>query len=509
MSARHRSPFVTATLAVAVALVGVVALAVPAALASARDAYAARNGIGYVNLHERIPDDHVRVIVPQLLARGWGVARANHVLRRDAANVTAGWRRLSVPALKGIHRAFPRGHVPAGDFSILPAPSLVASSPMLVDAILPVSSNFPNGVNNMWWAHAAALLPSGDAIDLSAALFVHPSRALQHLARVMRRELARRSHAADICSYNPARGAAPLPTAGDLVEGLVQAHAIALLTGGLELGINQGVLGSDACGLSRFLLPYATVLPFVTPLGRELIDSFLDEPSPWDRGGLAPAAFPAPIAEALHYVASRTHFPAEGPTQTFSPGLTPSVSVTATPGSYSVAYFPCRPALPMNSPHLDGCITSNVDIWGGFGGTGYRSHAAAVRAMYDCSPDTCEGGAARCPARSRHGVVDGQRVAVCGSNPGRVPQRVSWERGTWTFIVYPPYDEGWRSWTAEIVQEARTLVLSHDTAVLQFAAGGDHDATTIEWTVGKVDYEVDEYFGGGLSAALSFRPIRG
>jgi hypothetical protein len=274
---------VVGRLALAVSLgvsAALVALTTPA---EASGEYAPRNGIGYVNLHERIPDYHVRVLVPQLLDDGAAAAAANHVLRQDAANVTAGWRRKAVAELRGIASGFPKGRIPAGAFSILPNPSLVASSTRLVDAILPVSSNYPNGVNNGWWAHSAALLPSGDAIDLAHVLFTRPSQGLVQVARLIRRELAKKSPAADVCTLHPVlgNGGRPIPSMGVFVRGIVQAHALAILSGGLEVGIDQGYLGSDSCGLAQFLVPLRQVLPYVTPLGQSLIESFLNEPKPF------------------------------------------------------------------------------------------------------------------------------------------------------------------------------------------------------------------------------------
>jgi hypothetical protein len=486
---------------------GVLALGLALPTTSAAAPAAARGapqyGIGLVNLHLHLPGYHVRVIVPQLASDAPTARRANASLRRSGARLVRQWALFVAHRLPGA-----RGrHLPSGTFDVIPRLGLTAASPLLVNTLLPVLGLCVVCTGVQYWSSDAVLLPSGDSVDLYDVLFAQHRLALDAIARDIRRQYEHFKPEPNACTAQMRRDHQPAPSVASLVHGLVYDHDLALESNGLEVGYNQGYLYDEACGLSPFLIPYRAVLPFASTEGRHLIDSFVDEPSPWDRTGLPASAFPRPVAEALALVARRSHFPAEGPTLSFNGGLVPSVAASATANSYGVGYYPCQPAQPLNSPKLGNCVKANYDIWGGFGGQAYASHAKAVHALLACSPWTCESRVSVCPARSRHVLYDGVRVALCSYGQGLVDE-VSWTRGTWTFIVTPTEPGQWQDRTAEIIDEERGVRLSPYPAVLQNSAGGDNDNTSIAWTVGCDDYADFLYFGGGLTDALSFRPFK-
>ena len=357
-----------------------------------------------------------------------------------------------------------------------------------------------------YWSPDAVLLPSGDSVSVYKVLFDTQRTALRAIARQIRWLSTSEYPAPNECIAQMRSDDVAAPSITKLVHGMALWHNLALEANGLEVGYNQGYLFDDACGLASFLVPYSIVLPYTSALGRRLIESFAEEPSPWDRTGLPPGAFPKPIAQALALVARRAHFPAEGPVQALS-APTLSVGASATSNSYFVGYYPCAPPLPFNSPKLNSCVTANIDILGGFGGMAYVSHAKALRALLACSAWTCESRVTVCPTRSRHTTLDGQRVALCAFGHDPIDE-VSWTKGTWIFIVGPTVPGEWRDQTAQIIEEERSVRLPRYPGVLQNDPGGDNDNTSIEWTVGTNDYFVDPYFGGGLANAVSFRPFK-
>lgn len=479
----------------------IVALALPVQASGGN----ASGSIAYVNLHERIPYAHVRVIVPQMRSTRSGAARANRSLRLSAEGLALQWESY-------LANRMPEGRGgpgrPAGTFDVLPRPGLTSSSPLLVDSLLAVRAVCSGCTGTQYWSPDAALLPSGNSVRLYRVLFTSNRRALQTVARQIRWLYVHAYPAPNACVTQMRAKHVEAPSIAVLVHGIALSQGLALEANGLEVGYNAGYLYNDACGLAPFLVPYRPVLALTTALGRRLIESFAGEPSPWNRTGLLPAAFPRPIAQALALVARRAHFPAEGPVQRFQ-GLVPSVDASANANSYGVGYYPCSPALPLNSAKLGSCIKANYDIWGGFGGRAFISHKKALQDLLACSVWTCELRVSVCPATSRHTVVDGQRVAYCSFSGRRGPtDEISWAKGTWTFIVQPPCSGGWRGQVAEVVAEERPLHLSHFPGVLQNDPGCDNNNTSIEWTVGRDDYYVSEYGGGGLANALSFRTFK-
>jgi len=488
--------------------VGVLALAATASLlgvpATASSKPLQLNGdVGLVNLHLKIPYFHVRMLVPQLRSDDPSAIRANETLRRGAAKLAGQW-------VSYLSERVPRGRGgpgrPPGVFDVLPRPGLTGASPLIVDSLLPVLGICSGCTDVQYWSSDDALLASGDSVSLYHVLFDHQRTALQAIARQIRLLYRRAYPAPNACVAQSRAHHLAAPSIAELVHGIALWHDLALEANGLEVGFNQGYLYNDACGLPSFLIPYSTVLPHSSALGRRLIESFAEEPTAWDRTGLPPRAFPRSIAEALALVARRAHFPAEGPTQPLI-GPTLSIGASATANSYFVDYFPCSPAVPMNSPKLDACITANFDILGGFGAMAYVSHAKALRALLACSAWTCESRVTVCPERSRHSTIDGQRVAICSYGRGPIDE-VSWHKGTWTFIVGPTVPGEWRAQTYEIVAEERSVDLPRYPGVLQNDPGGDNNNTIIEWTVGKDDYFVDPYFGGQLANAVSFRAFK-
>jgi hypothetical protein len=88
------------------------------------------------------------------------------------------------------------------------------------------------------------------------------------------------------------------------------------------------------------------------------------------------------------------------------------------------------------------------------------------------------------------------------------PSEVSWENGSWSFVVVPTAPDVWRIQTSYIVKEERTVKLPPYPGILYQQAGGDNDNTLLVWAVGKVDYSVWAYFGGGMSTVASFRELK-
>jgi len=222
---------------------------------------------------------------------------------------------------------------------------------------------------------------------------------------------------------------------------------------------------------------------------------------------MSASAFPAPVGAALTYSAGRVDFPVEGPTEAFS-SLVPSAHVSTKKTSYSVGYYPCRPPLPLNDPRLDSCVTSNQDIWGGFGGQEYSSEKSALDALMACGPWTCEMRVKMCPRSSRRVFVEGQKVSLCGGQRfGDFPAEVSWTDGTWKIVLTPTDTQVWKQQTAALVMEERSVRLPQYPGVIDQAAGFDNDNTVLKWTVGHVDFSVWAYFGGGMSTVASFRQL--
>ncbi len=467
----------------------------PFGAAGAANRYRPAGGVGYENLHERIPNYHVRVIAPQLINPGLGAV--NQTLVAIARGLTSKFRVDALAELRQIAPGFSRGHIPAGEFTIEPMPSLTSSSPVLIDSLLPLLSAYPNGVNSQWWKSAAVLIPSGKQIDLYEALFSRQATAIRTIAAVARQEIATGSWRATVCRNARIHeyGADPLPTVAAFVQAIANTHALALDASGLAVGVNQGELYEDACGLSDFIIPYRLVSPFLSPLGIRLTDSF--EHEPLVRG------FPARMEQALAFIARHTAVPVEGPTLTGTSFNTPpSLTASVNRNSYTVGFNYCPRPLPLNSPNIRECPQANVYIWGGFSARLYASDAAAQRSLLACDAWTCEVRSHPCPPHSKVVTIAGQSVRTCSGS-----YEYSWSRGTWLFIVQPDVPRDGAGDVAGIVQEVQRFQPPIGIGVLQNDQGGDNDNTVISWAVGRVVYTVDEYMGGGMDVAHSFRPL--
>jgi hypothetical protein len=273
---------------------------------------------------------------------------------------------------------------------------------------------------------------------------------------------------------------------------VAQTHAVALEVGGLQVGVDQGLLFDEACGLSNFLIPYQRIAPYLSTFGDGLASGFRAEPL--DQG------FPWRMAQALSYVARRTTVPVEGPTDpgTYS-GVPPSMTATATANSYDVGFNYCPHPWPLNSRNIDHCPQGNTYIWGGFGAQRFRSVAAARRSLLACDAWTCEVRTQLCGVRAKVRTIERQRIRLCDGMG-------QWRRGSWLFIVTQP-TPGNDGYITQVLDEERSISLPRGIGVLQDDPGGDNNNTVISWAVGAVVYSVYEYFGGGLDVASSFRPF--
>ena len=239
--------------------------------------------IGFVNLRERIPDYHVRVVAPLLLAPGSIDARANRSLILELNNRTAAYRRYAIPDVRQITKAYRmNGHrPPAGEFSAAANLPLTGSSPTLVNSLVPVTSLLPIGRLSESWLTDAVLLPSGQSVNLFRELFAGRRSASLAIAHQIRWQIQHAHPAPNFCvrqMRQPGALGIPIPSSARLVSVLHTEETVALLARGLEVGLNQGIVYDRACGASQFLIPYRFVLPYATSLGAELIESFVREP---------------------------------------------------------------------------------------------------------------------------------------------------------------------------------------------------------------------------------------
>jgi hypothetical protein len=234
-------------------------------------------GVRYTNLHERIPNYHVRVVVPQLL--GASSAAVNASMRGFADAITARFRVKAIRELRSV-ATDSKGRIPAGRWAIEPQSFLIASSPEVFDTLLPVSMNYPNGLNSQWWEPAAFLESSGKRVDIYTSLFARPGQAHVVIARYLRRTMQTHSPFGPPCAQpGPALRQYQLPNTREVLSALSTSRAFDLVARGLAVGINQGDLAADACGNATFLVPFRVIEPLLNGFGGQLVAGFQAPPS--------------------------------------------------------------------------------------------------------------------------------------------------------------------------------------------------------------------------------------
>lgn len=157
-----------------------------------------------------------------------------------------------------------------GTYQLSFTPELMTVSPTVVSTMYPSLELYPGGNDGSRWLSLTASLPDGRPLALPDLLT--PGFGLPALSAALLRQLKATNECArgvyadtsvfgQISRDGIEQGVAP--TAANYTH-------FAFTHTGLDIGIDQGVVGAEACGSVRESLPWATVRPLLSATGERL-----------------------------------------------------------------------------------------------------------------------------------------------------------------------------------------------------------------------------------------------
>jgi hypothetical protein len=233
---------------------------------------------------------------------------------------------------------------------------------------------------------------------------------------------------------------------------------------------------------------------------------------------LPAASFPAPVRQALAYLAGRTNLPLAGPAQLdasdplsalTAPGSPDGTATPAPAAGYQVGLYFCQPALGLNDPRIATKCNFAVTTKGSFGVIPEASHAAALAAL----PGVVSmGGIANamkpCPAGSPTVAVLNQHVATCGSQPGSsVPATASWTEGEWTIVYALNAPQTVAQAVSPLIRQLNHEFLPAAPGWIGVDEGGDGEHATVAWAEGAdvyTDFDYHDAVGAADMAASTY-----
>ena len=158
-----------------------------------------------------------------------------------------------------------------GTYALSFTPELMTASPAVISTMYPSLKLYPGGNDGSSWLSLTAALPAGKPLALTELL--NAGSGLPALSAVLLQQLRANNGCAqqvyaDTSEFGQigrdaiARGIAPTEK---------NYRNYAFTRTGLDIGIDQGVIGSEACGSVRTTLPWARVRALLNTTGQRLL----------------------------------------------------------------------------------------------------------------------------------------------------------------------------------------------------------------------------------------------
>jgi hypothetical protein len=145
-----------------------------------------------------------------------------------------------------------------GIYSVSVDRGLVSASSTVVSALLPSTKLYPGGNEGTTWIGVTVRVPSGRVVQVSD-LFAAPGRGLQALANAWKDRIRRSQPRAWPCVRNWLADYRPTPD---------NYRLFGLTPNGLAVGF----WAEPACPALKAILPYHVLRPYLSALGRRLVD---------------------------------------------------------------------------------------------------------------------------------------------------------------------------------------------------------------------------------------------
>jgi hypothetical protein len=205
--------------------------------------------------------------------------------------------------------------------------------------------------------------------------------------------------------------------------------------------------------------------------------------------------FPPPVREALFSLRGRTRAILAGPVR--FPGLRPGTPLSATTAvsqaSYTVTFYRCGRALPLNSPAVNGPDCGGlVHLYGWFGAATESSPASALSHVVHMGSASCPSGG---PPTTAAVKLDTDVAATLRSCAQIGAVGASWRLGQWTFWLFgsPQLGIGWRGLADQLISGARVMSLPRGPGLFEVGLGGDGEHSEAGWVLGSDVVDIANY----------------
>lgn len=153
-------------------------------------------------------------------------------------------------------------------------PSLMVANTTMVSTMYPSQELYPGGNDGSGWMHFTAFVSSGQqAVELDDILADGPTGLRTVASYVKKHVLAANSCVADDY-YNDFFNDGSGPTyAGGFTPTWSNYQDFALTRAGIDIGLQQGQVGVEACGAIRITVPWSAVRPHLSSTGAALYEA--------------------------------------------------------------------------------------------------------------------------------------------------------------------------------------------------------------------------------------------
>lgn len=160
-----------------------------------------------------------------------------------------------------------------GHYQMNFTPSLTSASTLVVSTMYPSLELYPGGNDGAGWMYLTAAVPSGSPFEL-VDLLSSPSTGLQVIAGYVTQTVVA-THPCVARSYNdtgPSGSVTAQATRRGFAPTAENYRHFALTPQGLDIGLDQGQVGTESCSTIRVTVPWSLVRPQLNATGLRLVD---------------------------------------------------------------------------------------------------------------------------------------------------------------------------------------------------------------------------------------------
>lgn len=206
-----------------------------------------------------LPNYRTRGTYPEISGNGIALKRVNAALRSAVVNDQRRWARFDKQQPPA-----PKAWGP-GLYKTSPRLKLLSASNVVVSALISLTDLLPGGNDGLAWLSMTVRVPSGSSVSLPD-LFAQPKEGLIAVATAFRKRVLSSNRCVKDSFEDPTFGKYSAlgfkPTAHNY-------RFFALTPRGLSIGSID--VAPQACGRVSATIPYATLRPYLSELGKELL----------------------------------------------------------------------------------------------------------------------------------------------------------------------------------------------------------------------------------------------